>query len=99
MAWSDRQARPTAVRSHHLRRLIDATAAARAVEDLGTWPGERSGHRPLLARAWELRHSVRAWDALYVARAEALDAELLTLDGRLALADGPRCPFRVIAAG
>jgi predicted nucleic acid-binding protein len=86
------------VRAHHLRGLIDATAARQAVEDLMAWPGERYGHRSLLARAWELRHSVRTWDALYVALAEALDVELLTLDGRLAAADGPGCVIRVIAA-
>jgi predicted nucleic acid-binding protein len=50
----------------------------------------------LLERAWELRDTVRSWDALYVALAEALDATLLTLDERLARADGPRCTIDVV---
>jgi predicted nucleic acid-binding protein len=53
---------------------LDATAALQATEDLRDWPGERFGHRSLLERAWELRGNVRAWDAVYVALAEALGA-------------------------
>jgi predicted nucleic acid-binding protein len=83
-------------REHRLGRL-DATAAGQAVEDLETWPGERFGHRLLLARAWELRDSVRGWDAMYVALAEALDAALLTTDRRLAGARGPTCQIEVVA--
>ena len=75
----------------HRSGALDDTAATLAVDDLRTWPGERWAHRPLLARAWELRGHVRAYDALYVALAEALDAPLLTLDRRLAAAPGLRC--------
>jgi predicted nucleic acid-binding protein len=84
------------IRLDHLTGTLDATAAALAVADLRSWPGERYGHRGLLERAWELRHTVRGWDAAYVALAEALDASLLTLDGRLARAAGPRCPVLVV---
>jgi len=66
------------------------------VEDLFAWPGARYGHRDLLQRAWELRATVRSWDALYVALAEAFGATLITLDVRLARASGPRCAFEVI---
>lgn len=38
----------------------------------------------LLSRAWELRDACTAYDGLYVALTEALDATLLTRDGRLA---------------
>ena len=82
-------------RDHRLGRL-DNTGAAQAVADLGGWPGERYGHRTLLERAWELRDSVRSWDALYVALAEALDAPLVTLNVRLARARGPRCRIEVL---
>ncbi len=75
---------------------LDGTAAAQAVEDLRDWPGERYGHRLLLERAHELRHNIRTWDAMYVVLAEVLDAALLTLDGRLATARGPRCAIRVV---
>ena len=83
------------VRRDHLLGRLDATAARQAVEDLRDWPGERFGHRGLLDRAWELRDSVRAFDALYVALAEALGATLLTLDERLARAAGPACAIEV----
>jgi predicted nucleic acid-binding protein len=79
------------VRRAHLSRALDGTAARQAVDDLESWPATRVDHRPLLQRAWQLRESVSAPDALYVALAEALDATLLTLDRRLARAAGPRC--------
>jgi predicted nucleic acid-binding protein len=79
------------IQTHHRAGALDATAATQAVTDLGTWPGQRWPHRLLLDRAWELRDNVRAYDALYVALAEAMDATLLTLDERLARAPGIRC--------
>nr|MBA2765714.1 type II toxin-antitoxin system VapC family toxin [Solirubrobacterales bacterium] len=84
------------VRREHLRGHLDRTAAAQAVEDLEAWPGERFGHRLLLARAWWLRDTVRGWDAMYVALAEALGATLVTTDRRLAAATGPTCPIEVV---
>ena len=82
-------------RDHHLGRL-DRTAAEQAVADLREWPGERFGHRGLIDRAWELRDTVRGWDAFYVALAEALDAPLLTIDRRLAGAPGLRCHVEIV---
>lgn len=83
------------IRRDHLLGRLDTTAATQAIHDLADWPGERYGHQPLLERAWELRDTVRAWDAAYVALAEALGATLITLDSRLAAASGPRCPIVV----
>jgi predicted nucleic acid-binding protein len=79
------------IRDKHRIGRLDRTTATQAVEDLSDWPGERFAHRMLLGRAWELRENVRGWDAMYVALAEALDAVLLTTDGRLKRASGPRC--------
>ena len=84
------------IRREYQRGNLDRTEATQAVEDLEAWPGERFGHRLLLARAWDLRDTVRGWDAMYVALAEALDSVLLTTDGRLAAATGPNCPIEVI---
>lgn len=84
------------LRREYLRGRLERMEAAQAVDDLEAWPGERFGHRPLLARAWELRDTVRGWDAMYVALAEALDATLLTTDQRLAAADGPTCPIEAV---
>ena len=85
------------IRRDLMRGRLDRTAASQAVEDLRDWPGERYGHRVLLARAWELRDRVRTWDALYIALAEALDGTLLTLDGRLGRVAGLECSVEVMA--
>ncbi len=84
------------VRREHLHGRLDRTEAAQAVDDLEAWPGERFGHRLLLARAWQLRDTVRGWDAMYVALAEALDVVLVTADRRLAAAIGPTCRIEAI---
>lgn len=86
------------IRRAHMRGYLDRTEAAQAVEDLEAWPGERFGHRHLLARAWQLRQTVRGWDAMYVALAEAFDATLITTDRRLATACGPTCRIDVIGS-
>lgn len=83
------------VRDQYLRGRLDPTAARQAVTDLRDWPGERYAHRPLLDRAWQLRESIRGWDAFYVALAEMMNATLLTLDQRLARAHGPACAIEV----
>jgi predicted nucleic acid-binding protein len=84
------------IRRDHLLGRLDATSARQAVEDLRDWPGERFGHRPLLDRVWDLRGSVRPWDAFYVALAEVLEGTLVTSDARLAAAAGPRCAIEVL---
>jgi predicted nucleic acid-binding protein len=84
------------IRRDYLLGRLDATAADQAVEDLRDWPGERFGHRPLLGRVWELKGSLRSWDAFYVALAEALQATLITSDARVARAPGPRCPIEIV---
>jgi len=86
------------VRREYLLGTLDRTEADQAVDDLAAWPGERFGHRPLLPRAWELRETVRGWDAMYVALAEALDAVLVTTDRRLASASGPTCRIEAVGS-
>jgi predicted nucleic acid-binding protein len=50
----------------------------------------------LVDRMWALRGNLTAYDAAYVATAEALDCPLVTGDGRLAKASGIRCEVRVL---
>ena len=88
-----------AVRRNHMLRNLDRTEATQAIEELQAWPGERFSHVLLLKRAWQLRHNVRGWDAMYVALAEALDAILVTSDRRLAAATGPTCRIEAIGGG
>ena len=75
---------------------IDARRAGLALADLAALPLRRAAHRPLLARCWELRDNLTIYDASYVALAEVIDATLLTGDGRLARATGPRCHIEVL---
>ena len=65
---------------------MSAQRAEEALDDLAALPLERYPHRPLLARVWELRPNLTAYDAAYVALAELLEAPLLTCDGALARA-------------
>ena len=51
---------------------------------------------PYTRRIWELRNSVSAYDACYVAVAEALNCPLLTTDARLGGANGVRAPIIVM---
>ena len=50
----------------------------------------------LLDRVWELRDSLSAYDASYVAVAELLECSVLTADARLSRAPGIRCPVTVV---
>jgi len=59
-------------------------------------PLERHPHLPFLDRIWELRRNLTAYDAAYVALAEALDAPLLTCDRALASAPGHRAVVELI---
>lgn len=71
--------------------VLASSRAEIALAELIDWPGERIAHRSLNSRVWDLRNNVRTSDAYYVALAEALRAPLLTLDRRLARANGPTC--------
>jgi predicted nucleic acid-binding protein len=67
---------------------LSAEDARTAIRDLRDLDLSRHAHEPLLDRVWELRHNFSAYDAVYVALAEVLDARLLTADDRLAHAPG-----------
>jgi predicted nucleic acid-binding protein len=73
-----------------LRRLVLAgnvtdERATAAASDLANTRLIRYPHAPLRARVWDLRNNLTAYDATYVALAEALDdSVLLTGDGGLA---------------
>lgn len=76
-----------------LRRLTLSgdLAEYRAVQAINDFQGiriERHSHADLVMRAWQLRTALTAYDAMYVALAEALDAPLVTCDARLARAHG-----------
>ena len=78
------------------RKEITLDRAEQAFEDFSRFAIERHAHAPLLARIWELRDAMTAYDGTYVALAEALDAPLLTCDCRLARAHGHRAKIETI---
>lgn len=84
-----------------LRRLarmgeVSSDRAADAIADLVDLDLHRHAHLDLLARAWKLRESISAYDAMYVALAEMLDAPVVTCDARLAKARGHRAHVELI---
>ncbi len=84
------------LRRHVLGGLM---TPASGVEALGIWRGlslRRWRHEALLARVWALRGTLTAYDAAYVALAEALDAPLLTTDAKLARAAGHGARIEVV---
>jgi predicted nucleic acid-binding protein len=74
-------------REVRFKRLATARAAE-ALADLRVWGVERVSHTTLLEGAWHLRGHVSAYDAFYVAAAQARGAALVTADGPLAHAPG-----------
>jgi predicted nucleic acid-binding protein len=76
-----------------LTRALSADAVQLAHADLLKLKVDLFGYEPVAERVWSLRASVTAYDACYVALAEALDAPLATIDRRLSRAPGPRCVF------
>lgn len=84
-----------------LRRKVldDLLGPAEAHYALDVWKQLgmiRYAAAPLLERVWELRNTVTAYDATYVALAENLGCALVTADARLAGANGPRCVITVV---
>jgi len=65
---------------------IDAPRAQAALDDFLDFPILRHSHSFLLRRVWDLRANLTAYDAVYVALAETLEATFLTHDRRLATA-------------
>jgi predicted nucleic acid-binding protein len=82
-----------AIRRHAVAGPRSAASAADALGRLVELNVELHPFEPFAARVWELRDTVSAHDAWYVALAEALDVPFATLDSRLARAPGPRCTF------
>jgi predicted nucleic acid-binding protein len=71
--------------------------ALEALADFGDLSIERwSASGPLLRRALQVRHNLSAYDAAYVALAEALRCPLVTRDGRLSRAAPPTVHVEVL---
>lgn len=80
-------------RAAHISKL-EATSSQRDLLrlDMQLYP-----FAPFAERVWSLRDNLTAYDAWYVALAEALDCPLATLDRKLGRASGPTCEFIIPA--
>jgi predicted nucleic acid-binding protein len=84
------------LRRYALSGQLDAARGLQAVEDLSDMPVTRYPHDPFLIRIWDLRHNLTAYDAAYIALAEALAAPLVTRDAALAAAAGHRARIELV---
>jgi predicted nucleic acid-binding protein len=90
-----------------VRRLVASGHATpergeQAIDDLLALPVERYAHDVLVGRAWDYRDNFSAYDATYLALAEALDprpVSLLTADARFARAIEAHSTVPVVLAG
>jgi predicted nucleic acid-binding protein len=84
------------LRRYVREKTITAQRGQEALEDLAGLPLDRYPHDFLIPRVWELRATLTAYDAVYVALAELLDAPLLTCDRRIASASGHAANVEVV---
>ena len=75
---------------------MTAVRGREALDDLRDLPLIRYPHDFVLSRIWELRHNLTAYDATYVALAEALEVPLVTCDRSIAVAPGHHARVEVI---
>ena len=84
------------LRRYAARNEISSTRGRLGLEILSRLPITRYAHEPLLPRIWALRANMTAYDAAYVALAEALGATLITRDERLSTAAGARAKIELV---
>ncbi len=84
------------VRRFASRGDLSIERGAAAFDDLADLDVIHYPHEPLLPAIWRLRSNLTAYDAAYVALAEALDAPLLTCDARLATTPGHRARIELV---
>jgi predicted nucleic acid-binding protein len=86
-----------AVRRLTLAGKLTLFRAAAVVDDLEGLRVKRYPHDDLRRRIWSLRANISAYDATYIALAEALDAPLVTCDKKLASAPGHCASIELIS--
>lgn len=85
-----------ALRRYFLAGHMAAERGREALADFVNLPLHRHRHDAFLLRIWQMRDAVTAYDAAYLALAEALDAPLLTRDEALADASQHRARVEVL---
>ena len=85
-----------AVRGHVRRCELDHRSGWDMLRTFRLLAITRHGTFSMLDRVWQLRHNLTAYDAAYVALAEALQCPLVTADARISRAPGLRCAVTVL---
>jgi predicted nucleic acid-binding protein len=73
----------SALRKLAAGQRIDSHRCEQFLAGLSALPAQRYAHTPLVGRMWELRHNFTAYDAAYIALAEATNSTLYTCDEKL----------------
>ena len=84
------------LRRYVMRGELTDSRGRDALDVMAVFPIARYSHEPLLGRIWQLRETLTAYDAAYLALAEALGVTLLTRDQRLARARGIRARVELV---
>lgn len=87
----------SAIRGLRLGGKISEAIAIQALADYAAMPLRHHRAAPFFPRAWQLRHAMTAYDALYASLAETLDCPLVTCDEKLR-AGGHRAEVLVVGA-
>ncbi len=85
-----------ALRRYAATGRLSESRAQQALEDLVDLDMARYPHAMFLDRVWTLRHNATAYDAAYIALAEALEAPLLTSDTALASVPDTRARVELV---
>ncbi len=84
------------VRRYVAKGDLEIKRGREAIRDLAAVSLIRYAHWDLLPRVWAMRDNISAYDAVYIALAEQLDAPLITRDRRLASAPGHQARVELI---
>jgi predicted nucleic acid-binding protein len=86
----------SALRRYRMTGALSRERAQEVLDDLLQLRVVRYSHHVLLPRVWDLTRTLGAYDAVYIALAEALRAPLVTFDGRLARTAGHRARVELL---
>ena len=85
------------LRRYERAGFVSAPRSREAIDDLAGFRIRRYPHHLFMPRIWTLRSNATAYDASYLALAEALNAPLVTMDRRMSGIPGHGATVEVLA--